>query len=122
MNRSKISLVGALIAVAFLAASATRLPAAAIAQRRSKPKIVHLTRDAAVNGFTVQTINNKFIFQAINVRHPDTGMRLEGHHDAELFCNVPVFRRLLFNKGDSERTRVKCLLVMVTPRIIINEE
>ncbi|MEW6207048.1 MAG: hypothetical protein AB1631_01680 [Acidobacteriota bacterium] len=122
MNKSKISVIGALIAVALLATSSTTLPAAANAQRGLKPKIVQLVRDAAVNGFTVETINNTFQFRAINVRHPDTGKPLGGRHDAELLCNVPFVKRLFFNKGNSERTRVKCLLVVVTPRIIINEE
>lgn len=124
VNKSKIALVGALIGVALLFASSSIWPVAAhpAAQRGTKPKIVHLMRDAAVNGFTVETIDNRFIFKAVNVRHPDTGRPLEGKHDVELSCGVPILKNLFFNKGNSERTRVKCLLVMVTPRIIISEE
>jgi hypothetical protein len=94
---------------------------ATAAQRGLKPRIIQLTRDAAVNGFTVETVNNTLQFRAINVRHPDTGKPLEGKRDTELFCDLPIVKSLLFNKGNSHRTRVKCLLVMVTPRIIINE-
>lgn len=118
-----------LVAIAtLLVLSSASWPAAAnhvagpAAQREQKTKAVDLTKDARVNGYTITEHNKVFLFKAINVRHPDTGKELEGKHKVELSCNkIPYITRLLFNKGNSE-TRSKCLLLLVTPRIIIQEE
>ncbi|HLG18041.1 MAG TPA: hypothetical protein VJH03_26605 [Blastocatellia bacterium] len=92
------------------------------AQREEKGKTVDLTNDARVNGYTITEHNKVFLFRAINVRHPGTGKPLGGKHDVEIVCDkIPYIQRIFFNKGNSE-TRSKCLVLLVTPKIIIQEE
>ena len=118
-----------LVAIAsLLVLSAATRPAAAnhgagpASQREEKRKVVSLTKDANVNGYSITERNHEYLFRAINVRHPGTGKPLGGKHDVEIVCDkIPYIQRIFFNKGNSE-TRSKCLVLLLTPKIIIQEE
>jgi hypothetical protein len=92
-------------------------------QREQKRIVVNLARDRALDGYTIFERDNQFFFRAFNVRHPKTGKLLEGRHDVEIVCDqIPNLPKLRFNKGNSESTRIKCLMLFVTPRVIIQED
>ena len=69
--------------------------------------------------------NGRSKFEAENVIDPISGKPVEGSHELQTGCGNPVFKipymSVLFKRGNAGREVNSCLL-MVTPRIIIQDE
>jgi hypothetical protein len=78
-----------------------------------------------VNGFRVKKDGDKFVMYVENAQSPITGKPVDGEHKLEHNCptlsKIPYINRLFLNKGIG-KADVNCLMIMVTPRIIIQEE
>ncbi len=90
-----------------------------------RPIIIPLTENAKVNGFRVRKDGDKFVVEVENAQSPITGKPVDGEHKLEHNCpslsKVPYLNQMFLNKG-SGRSTVNCLMLMVTPRIIIQDE
>jgi len=90
-----------------------------------RPIIIPLTENAKVNGFRVKKEGDKFVIYVENAQNPITGKPVDGEHKLEHQCaelsKVPYISRLFLNKG-SGRSTANCLMIMITPTIIIKEE
>lgn len=79
----------------------------------------------ADNGYRVKKEGDKFVMYLEGVRNPITGDPVDGEHKLEHQCptlsKIPYINRLFLNKGIG-KADVNCLVIMVTPRIIIQEE
>lgn len=90
---------------------------------------IPLTRNGRVNGYTVtQKGPNDFEFGATNVQDPVTKKPVTGNGQLQYKCGqapplkpIPYIGRLFVNKGNSDHIKVECL-ILITPRIIMQEE
>jgi hypothetical protein len=68
---------------------------------------------------------NNFVVSIEIVKHPITGKPVDGDHKLEYQCptlsKIPYVSRLFLNQG-SGKTEARCLMIMVTPKIIIQNE
>ena len=83
---------------------------------------IPLKRGARVNGYTTtQKGPGSFEFGAVNVQDPVTKLPVTGNGKLQYKCGqIPYIGRLFFNKGNSDRIKVNCL-ILITPRIIIED-
>lgn len=90
-----------------------------------RPIIIPLTENAKVNGFRVKKEGDKFVMYVDGVQSPITGKPVDGEQKLEHQCptlsKVPYLGRL-FLKNGAGQTDAQCLMIMVTARIIIQEE
>ena len=90
---------------------------------------IPLTRNGRVNGYTVtQKGPNAFEFGATNVQDPVTKKPVTGNAQLQYKCGqvpplkpIPYIGRLFVNQGNSDHIKVECL-ILITPRIIIQDE
>ncbi|MGQ0761634.1 MAG: hypothetical protein ACT4OT_06405 [Acidobacteriota bacterium] len=89
-----------------------------------RPIIIPLSENGKVNGFQVKKEGDTFVLNLVNVQDPITGKPVDGEHKLEHQCptmaTIPYISRLFLNKGTG-KTKSECL-VLITPRIIIQEE
>ncbi len=89
-----------------------------------RPIIIPLSENGKVNGFQVKKEGDTFVLNLVNVQSPVTGKPVDGEHKLEHQCptlaKVPYINRLFLNKGIG-RAKSECL-ILITPRIIIQEE
>jgi hypothetical protein len=97
---------------------------ATVIDPRVRPLVIPLIENGGVNGFRVKKDGTGFVLNIENVKHPITGDPVDGEHKLAGQCpnlgKLPFVKKLFLNKGYG-RTESDCL-IMVTPRIIINEE
>jgi hypothetical protein len=90
-----------------------------------RPLIIPLIENAKVNGFRVRKDGDKFVIEVEGVQSPITGKPVDGEHKLEHQCptlsKVPYLGRLFLNKG-SGKADAQCLMLIVTPTIIIQDE
>ncbi len=91
-----------------------------------RPLIIPLILDAPVNGYKVQVDGNGGRLVADGVRDPITGKPLDGKHQLDAGCRVPVLSKIpilstLFKNGGARTEKQECL-IFITPRIIVQNE
>jgi hypothetical protein len=94
------------------------------AQKSGKGRYVTLKRNERKNSYKTVSENGEIIFEAENVEDPSDGAFLRGKKKLEYRCElgqIPFVKELLFSNGRSNRQQVECLM-LITPRIIIQEE
>ncbi len=95
-----------------------------LAQKSNTKRYVLLKRNERKNSYKTVSENGEIIFEAENVEDPKDGELLRGKKKLEYRCElgqIPFIKELLFSNGRSTRQKVECL-VLITPRIIIQEE
>lgn len=89
-----------------------------------RPIIIPLTENARVNGFRVKKEGDGFVIEVEGAQSPITGKPVDGEQKLEHQCpdltKVPYINRLFLNKGIG-KAKSECL-ILITPRIIIQEE
>lgn len=94
------------------------------AQKSGKGRYVTLKRNERKNSYKTVSEKGETLFEAENVEDPLDGELLRGKKKLEYRCQlseIPFIKELLFSNGRSNRQKVECL-VLITPRIIIQEE
>jgi hypothetical protein len=90
-----------------------------------RPIIIPLIENGGVNGYRVKKDGTGFVINVENVKHPITGDPVDGQHKLEHQCptlsKIPYVSNLFLNKGNG-KTDGRCLTIMITPRIIIQNE
>jgi len=91
-----------------------------------RPVVIPLVPNAPVNGFNIQNDGNGGRIILNNVTDPTTGKLLDGQHQLDTGCGVPVLSKIplistLFRKGNAQTEKQECL-ILITPRIISLDE
>jgi len=90
-----------------------------------RPIIIPLIENGGVNGYRVKKDGTGFVINVENVKHPVTGDPVDGEHKLEHQCptlsKVPYLGTLFLDKGIG-KTDGRCLVIIITPRIIIQNE
>lgn len=90
-----------------------------------RPIIIPLAENAKVNGYRVKKEGDGFVILVDNAQSPITGKPVDGEHKLEHQCptlsTIPYLGTLFLSKGIG-KTDGKCLVIIVTPKIIIQNE
>jgi hypothetical protein len=98
---------------------------ATVIDPRVRPIIIPLFENGGVNGYRVKKDGAGFVINVENVKHPITGDPVDGQHKLEHKCpdlkKLPYVQTLFLNKGVG-RGKSECLIMMTTPRIILDDQ
>ena len=97
---------------------------ATVIDPRLRPIIIPLIESGGVNAYRVEKDETGFVVNVEKVKSPITGDPVDGKHKLEHRCpdlgKLPILKDIFMNKGLG-KTKTECL-VLITPRIIIQDE